>query len=97
MKTVADIKVQWIWHDPPPYHLKGFRRAVVISWMEAFGDICECCGRRMQYGRRLRNRNLKTYASIDHIIPPSKGGTNDLSNLRVICRQCNTRKGDTVQ
>ena len=27
-------------------------------------------------------------AHIDHIVPLARGGTNDLSNLRVLCRRC---------
>ncbi len=33
-------------------------------------------------------------ALIDHILPASRGGTNDLDNLCVCCRKCNTSKQD---
>lgn len=33
-------------------------------------------------------------AQIDHVVPASKGGTNDYGNLRVRSRQANLKKGD---
>lgn len=33
------------------------------------------------------------FLTLDHIWPYSQGGTDDLDNLRVLCRSCNSRKG----
>ena len=45
---------------------------------------CAYCG---------RHRNIK-YMTIDHIIPISKGGTDDMSNLQCTCKACNNLKED---
>jgi 5-methylcytosine-specific restriction endonuclease McrA len=34
--------------------------------------------------------------TLDHVIPTSKGGTNDLWNLRLACSTCNNDKGDKL-
>ena len=34
---------------------------------------------------------------IDHVVPLSRGGKNDLPNLQLLCPPCNLRKGDSVE
>jgi len=48
---------------------------------------CVKCGQRP-----ARNNNVEL--EIDHIVPVSKGGTNDIKNLQTLCRKCNQGKKD---
>jgi len=44
-------------------------------------------------GEKIDLNKPETY-NLDHIIPTSKGGTNDLSNLGICIKSANTAKGD---
>lgn len=46
---------------------------------------CEMCGVALQPAEW----------DCDHLVPISKGGTNDITNLRVVCRPCHRRKTAT--
>ena len=58
-------------------------------------------GLKEQLMRRQRNkcaycghRFTDHYFEIDHMVPATYGGSNDPSNLQVLCRPCNGRKRD---
>jgi hypothetical protein len=44
-------------------------------------------------GRNCRNCGATEDLTIDHIVPERLGGTQDPTNLQVLCRSCNSRKG----
>ncbi|MBE5936886.1 MAG: HNH endonuclease [Lachnospiraceae bacterium] len=47
---------------------------------------CSHCGKKYR----------KKYIDIDHIVPRSRGGTNELANLQALCRYCNRSKGNNM-
>lgn len=49
--------------------------------VEREGKVCALCSR------------LLSTVHLDHIVPLSRGGTNDTSNLRLLCPRCNISKG----
>jgi len=52
------------------------------QWLEVkalYGDACLSCGSTQSI-------------SIDHVVPLSKGGRNDISNIQPLCLTCNKRK-----
>lgn len=44
---------------------------------------CQICGATVEDGAKLH---------VDHILPVSKGGTNDIRNLQILCEKCNLGK-----
>jgi len=52
------------------------------------GFVCQYCGRNP--------KDNKTKLRVDHIIPKSKGGTDEVSNLITSCEECNLGKKDTL-
>lgn len=66
---------------------KATKRKVMRTWKKLTGDdYCFYCG------KKLTRHN----ATIDHIIPLSRGGTNDKRNLVLCCQKCNWDKGSKL-
>lgn len=55
----------------------------VMELLDDQGGLCACCG-------GVDNMEL------DHIVPLSKGGGDDISNLQWLCMSCNRRKSNMM-
>jgi len=73
------------------------------------GITCVGCGLRASFFRKEMSNGrpiLNLYARTDdkrivlftrdHIIPESRGGTKDISNMQPMCADCNGKKGDAI-
>jgi 5-methylcytosine-specific restriction endonuclease McrA len=68
---------------------RRFRRQVTNTFLFARdGYRCQYCGRP---GAELRPRESLTR---DHVVPMSRGGTNEWTNVVTACSPCNTRKAN---
>lgn len=60
---------------------------------ERDGLACYLCGDVLD---RSTPSNEPKALTIDHVIPRSKGGTDESDNLKTCCRECNIRKADMM-
>ena len=68
---------------------RRFRRQVTNTFLFARDDYrCQYCHRTQA---ELKHRECLTR---DHLVPLSRGGTNDWTNVVTACSNCNTRKGN---
>lgn len=51
---------------------------------------CPLCGAWLDYEQGRRPNS----AEVDHIMPYSLGGSDDINNVRIICRKCNQSRGN---
>ena len=63
--------------------------ALTAQVIERDGWICAYCDCDLENAPDIRH-------AIDHVMPLSRGGTNDLDNLVMSCQPCNSSKGDKI-
>ncbi|MEO1503139.1 MAG: HNH endonuclease [Pseudomonadota bacterium] len=74
-----------------PAKLNDKMRKVPWDWAERREAVIQRDGYRCAYCEK------QCYSPhVDHIVPVSRGGTHDLSNLTVACPACNLSKGDKL-
>ena len=62
-------------------------RDIMLKVVRRDNYICQVCGHHV----------LDNEIEIDHIIPHSKGGPTSVDNLRLLCRDCNRTKSDSLR
>mmetsp|Transcript_17837 Transcript_17837/g.35963 ORF Transcript_17837/g.35963 Transcript_17837/m.35963 type:complete len:93 (-) Transcript_17837:565-843(-) len=83
------------WKDTP----KNRKRWAQMQRNSAFLDQqpeplqCYYCGKRVRKVDWSSNYNGKDLATVDHVVPLARGGTDHPSNLVVSCKPCNVKKG----
>lgn len=66
---------------------KNINSSTRYSILERAGFKCQCCG-----VKPLKNNNITLH--VDHIIPRSLGGSDNIDNLQILCNKCNLSKQD---
>ncbi len=68
------------------YSIKAISIDEMMSWMQT-SHVCEYCSQEIA---------PKDY-SLDHRLPLARGGKNDYSNLHLVCKSCNSMKGQLTE
>lgn len=73
--------------------LSVYRQTFLEEYFVKYGNACHYCDKRTRINY-MRPVSEHDDATIDHIIPRSKGGTSNRDNLTLACNACNGAKAD---
>lgn len=82
------------WHKRRALKMQSPRVAGITkaALRKIHGDACRYCGTTMQFIVCKNAQYVPDQATIEHIVPLSKGGAHDWENVALACRRCNLRK-----
>ncbi|MFA6049734.1 MAG: HNH endonuclease [Candidatus Paceibacterota bacterium] len=70
------------------------RKSFKARVFEDFGGLCAYCLIPMRLHEHNVDRVRGNVATVDHVIPKARGGTNEHYNLLIVCAACNRNKGE---
>jgi len=76
------------------YPGKPRQDALIAYLVDRDGDKCGICRRKVDITLKSGTKGSRKGPSIDHIVPRSKGGTDDPANLRLTHWGCNQARGN---
>ncbi|MHA7210803.1 HNH endonuclease [Arthrobacter sp. MDT1-65] len=68
------------------------RGITVLALRKIHGDNCCYCGIEMDFNRGPRGTIAPDRATLEHVLPISRGGTHTWDNAALACHHCNTSK-----
>lgn len=67
------------------------RRVALPVLLERDGDRCSLCNMRLNVD--IKDSDSPWFVTIDHVVPRSIGGQDEIGNLRLAHRSCNMTRG----
>lgn len=94
-------EIQRKWRQTPngkryALHHSYLRRAQTKTGDVTTAQLRELSERQAHCAYCKRKFTAKLLATIDHVIPVSKGGLHTISNIVLACKSCNSRKNGTI-
>ena len=91
-----EARKRWIHSHPEKYvQYNNARRALVEGNGGAFTSV-EWFNLKVAYANSCAFCGEVADLTVDHIVPISRGGRNDISNIQPLCRPCNSKKGNRL-
>ena len=66
---------------------RNISRSTMFKVLSRDGRVCQICGKNVLLGEE----------QFDHIIPWSKGGSSEESNIRLLCSECNKKRSNKFE